>query len=276
MEARAAWVVRRGARRAADVPRALLDSLEKGELSTVNHIEQMSINQARLWVEVFPELAAQASRFDGRPFIERLRTGGELLALKYERAAWRDSHPNEPDLVTAWRTFSVAYVPLTLGERLCEIRRFALHDHFAVREWAWLAARPHVSLALDDAVAALSAEIMCQPSRWRRFACEITRPRSVWAKHLPALKEEPWRAEPLLLPLLRDNDLYVLTSLTNWLNDVCSEQAEWVSSVIARYAASGVKHLAWFRRRATRRRLKKAHPQKSVEFYDDRRDRLHV
>jgi len=88
---------------------------------------------------------------------------------------------------------------MTLAERLAAIRPLADDSHFGVREWAWIAVRPHLAADLDQAIALLAAEWTSDRSeRIRRFASESIRPRGVWCAHLSVLKKEPERALPVL------------------------------------------------------------------------------
>ena len=49
---------------------------------------------------------------------------------------------------------AVGHAPgLAFEERVERLRPFADDPHFAVREWAWLASRPHVAADVELAVA---------------------------------------------------------------------------------------------------------------------------
>lgn len=222
--------------------------LEAGRVSTATHVEHMALDQGALWAAAFPGLAEHRRRFGGLTFIDRLRLGGALLYEAHGRRAW--ARPTgEADTVRAWRAFSIAAADLPLEEALAAARPFAEDDHFAVREWAWLAVRDTVRADPPAAVRWLSPTLLAGTTRWRRFASEVTRPRSVWGRHIGLFKAEPWLAEPVLVPLLAEADRYVLVSVTNWLNDVCGQHPAWVLAMCARMA---VDTPDWFARRATR------------------------
>lgn len=253
---------RTGARRICDVPKPLLAALEAGQLSSATHAEHMAIDQRSLWRAAFPELAHLANAFDGLPFIARLRRGGELLVDAYGELAWR-VEPHESDMVRAWRAFAVGAAPaLELRRRLELMRPFAVDSHFAVREWAWLSARPHVCAEPHETLSALTAATGSANPHWRRFATEVTRPRSVWGKHIATFKADPAPAEQLLVPLLGDHDLAVITSVTNWLNDVCQWQPAWVASMCRLVPAGAPRSPDWFLGRATRG-LRQAPPKRA-------------
>ncbi len=244
--------VRRGARRLRDIPPDVLEALNNGTMSTVNHVEHMATDQGRLWAHAFPQLSTYRPAFSGCGFMDRLRLGGAILYREFGAAAWT-SDGAEIDMVKAWRAFAVGAAQMRLSDRLDAIRPFALDSHFGVREWAWLAVRPAVNDQPMAAIRVLATSEPWREPRWRRFACEVTRPRSVWGRHITVFKRHPEHAEPLLCGLLSDDDDYVLTSLTNWLNDVSSDHVEWVRQLCGRVTRTGRRNDAWMLARSTRK-----------------------
>jgi 3-methyladenine DNA glycosylase AlkC len=244
---------RRGARRLIDVDPQLLRQLEAGQVSTLTHVEHMAIDQSALWAITFPSLVTELERFTAESFIGRLRLGGRMLFEAHGPGAWTAVQSAEPDTVRAWRVFAIAAADMALADKLTAVKPFAEDAHFGVREWAWLALREDVCRDPHAAVRALVDSLANDSVRWRRFASEVTRPRSVWGRHIREFKQAPWDAEHLLVALLAEHDRYVLVSVTNWLNDVYSSHSEWVLSVCACAADNGVNY-EWFTRRATRGR----------------------
>jgi 3-methyladenine DNA glycosylase AlkC len=220
----------------------------------------MAIDQCNLWRASFPSLSDQALELRGLPFLEQLRLGGRLLFESYGERSWT-SGQDETDTVRAWRAFAVGAAPgLPLRDRLSVVHGFATDEHFAVREWAWLSVRPHVCdepfLALD----LLRPTGRWKNPRWRRFVSEVTRPRSVWGRHIPELKATPERAEVLVGRLLTDENRAVVVAATNWLNDVCTTHHAWVVKLCQQAPRLQRPDTDWLLRRATRRVTRAAHP----------------
>ena len=86
----------------------------------------------------------------------------------------------------------------------------------------------------------------------RRFAVEVTRPRSVWGAHIDDLKARPQIAMGLLNCVQNDPSRYVQLAVGNWLNDASKSQPRWVQEVCANWAISDAKETQAIVRRGLR------------------------
>jgi len=231
---------RRGHRRRGDIPAELLAALEGGEVETATLVEQLALDLASLMSRCLPWMPAtavaelHAARDLG--ITRRMALAGDLVA-RYgdaDRLAGVLRHPS--DSVRGWAAFALCEGPgCSLAERLDALRPLADDAHFGVREWAWMALRPHLAVDLDAAIAHLAPWTGQGSPRLRRFASEVTRPRGVWAPHLKALVQAPWRGLPILEPLQSDPDTYVQDSVANWLNDAARSDPAWVRALCTRW-----------------------------------------
>lgn len=229
-------VTRKGAARTADIPPEVLAALERGEMQSATLVECLAVDHARLLQAAFaglpPQLIEQAEAVSQLGILKRMARTGAIL-LDHLGTAGIDrcqSHPS--DTVRGWACFMVGALPgLTLEQRLAAIRPLADDEHFGVREWAWMAVRPHLASELEAGIALLSTWTASPSVRLRRFACEAVRPRGVWCAHIPALKQNPALALPVLDPLRADPEAYVQNSVANWLNDAAKDRPDWVRAL---------------------------------------------
>lgn len=210
-------------------------ALLRGERESRTLAEITALDQAQLAHHVFPALAddvhvaiAAACQLG---ILKRMQTIAAILldALPPEDVTRCERHPS--DTVRGWACFMIGARDLPLEARLAAIRPFADDDHFGVREWAWMAVRPHLAADLDRAIDLLAPWTRAPQAHIRRFACEALRPRGVWCAHIAALKDAPQRALPILEPLRADPERYVQDSVANWLNDAGKSCAAWVQDI---------------------------------------------
>lgn len=228
---------RRGARSKRDLDVAFLRLLDEGVVQSRTHVEQMAMSPAALLRRAFPDLDFDAARYEALPFIARLRTTGVLLRAKYGADLDRSDRCWISDTIRGWLAMSIASDEgRSLADVISDLLPYARDEHFAVREWAWLAARPLVHQKPQEAIQILGAVTHSPDPRDRRFAIELTRPRSVWGSHIRDFKQTPEQAECLLSAVRCDPSAYVQTAVGNWLNDAARTRPDWVQSITARWS----------------------------------------
>ena len=229
-----------GATRIADIDPATLARLNAGEVAARTLAEGLAIDFRTLIRAVAPALPdAAVAAIDPTLGVTRRMALAARTLLDHGGGRSIDpllAHPS--DTVRGWAAYMVGLLPgLPLADRLARVRPLADDSHFGVREWAWLAVRPHVAADVDAAVRLLAAWTAGPSANVRRFASEVTRPRGVWCAHIDRLKASPELGLPVLEPLRADPAKYVQDSVANWLNDAAKTQPAWVRSLCARWAA---------------------------------------
>jgi len=258
---------RKGAARIALIPPEVLEALNEGLVPTVNLNEFLALDLPRLARTVAIQIGldpgheriadtlAMLSAF--RPVKRHEHVARALYDLAQVRPD-RDSiahalATHTSDVARSWAAQWIAFSGMSLPAKLASVRRFAADPHFGVREMAWMAVRDEVAASVDEAVALLRPWALDHDPNIRRFASEATRPRGVWCAQVEMLKEQPWRALPVIEPLKADPSRYVQNSVANWLNDASKTQPEWVDSLCRRWSgASRAAETAYIVRRACR------------------------
>jgi 3-methyladenine DNA glycosylase AlkC len=224
-------VPRKGYSRIADIPSALLHRLNQGVEETQTLAEGLAVDFAELLRAAAPEADCRQVQ-PSAGITRRMAQAGEALLAAYGPDALHQFQGHPSDTVRGWAAFALGATPgLTLGQRISRIRTLADDPHFGVREWAWLAIRPHVAARPLEAIELLAPWVIDPSPAIRRFAIEITRPRGVWCTHIDALKENPQPARVLLHPVRADPEKYVQDSVANWLNDASKSAGPWVRSL---------------------------------------------
>lgn len=222
----------------AGITPARLALLNGGSVASATLTEGLAVDFAQLLAAAVPDLGAvrlERMRAQAAAGItKRMVLAAQLLLEADADLAVLQAHPS--DTVRGWTCFVIAaQAGWTLAQQLAAMRPLADDGHFGVREWAWLALRPHLAEHLPDAIALLAPWTADPSERVRRFACEALRPRGVWCAHIAQLKEQPQLALPLLQPLRADPAVYVQDSVANWLNDAAKSQPDWVRSLCAQW-----------------------------------------
>ena len=194
------------------IPAAVVAELNTGRRESANLAECLAVDFHALARSVLPEARpgelAPLAKADKLGITERMRRAGQLLLDRDGLDGLPEYRQHSSDTVRGWACYTVGQAPgLALDERLELIRPLADDPHSGVREWAWLAVRPHVAADIEEAIALLESWTGEESAYLRRFATESTRPRGVWSEHVPRLIDEPRLGLPLLQPLRRPGGL---------------------------------------------------------------------
>jgi 3-methyladenine DNA glycosylase AlkC len=263
---------RKGARRMCDVPAPVLAQLAAGAEETVNLMEWLATDMSALARAVAAGLSESriraaleqaADEMGGRGVTDRLRLAGDALAgadphLSSADYALLRSHRS--DLVRQWACYAISSPKraLSADDRLSATLSFAADANMSVREAAWMAFRPYVAAKLDWALSALEPLTRHDNPNIRRFAIEVTRPRSVWGAHIETLKRDPELARSLLENTRCDASRYVQLAVGNWLNDASKTRPDWTAQVCRVWKALGDPHSNFIARRGERTLIRSA------------------
>ncbi len=259
---------RRGARRMADVPASVRALVEAGQSETVNLMEWLAADMSTLARSVAAEcdpalaqaLNVAAAKVVGIGVTGRLAVlGGAIAEAAQEGSSFELIASHRSDIVRQWACYAANLLPgLTLERRLAATLRFADDPNMSVRETAWMAFRPHLARDLDAGLPLLQKLVNSPVANVRRFAVEVSRPRSVWGAHVAELKRRPERGARLLEPVKADESRYVRLAVGNWLNDASKTRPDWVECVCARWEPEGNPHTLSIVRRGKRTLVRKA------------------
>lgn len=252
---------RKGARSLKEVPTDVLDALAAGEIESVNLMEWLAADMSALALRVASQMKDHRVRsgLEGaaRQIVDvkitaRLSTLGNALATSGLAEEDEDFHTlanHRSDLVRQWACYFVnsgahavrmrgtyrRNVVTNVENRISATIRFADDRNMTVRETAWMAVRPHVASDLAAALPILTELASSESPRVRRFAVEVTRPRSVWGSHISELKANPESARVLLERVRTDESRYVQLAVGNWLNDASKSRPEWVMNLCSKW-----------------------------------------
>ncbi|MCZ7646358.1 MAG: DNA alkylation repair protein [Planctomycetota bacterium] len=259
---------RKGARRMAEIPPAVLNALNEGRDETVTLVEWLAIDIRILARAMAGQIGAAGARETLGRAADALadqsisaRTKGMGAALRGWLAERNDRDAlaarlaaHGSDTVRMWTCYArVGEAGLGLKERLARGKPFAADRAMSVRESAWDALRPFLAENLSRAFKLLERWVRDRDPNVRRCAVEGTRPRGVWCAHLAELRKDPDPGLALLEPLRADPHRYVQTSVANWLNDASKDHPDWVRKVAARWLKeSKADATRWIANHATR------------------------
>ena len=179
--------------------------------------EILAITHSALLTQVVPdapeELVEAAKHADSLGILARMQAMGEALHAHLGRSACLDLADHPADTVRGWAVFALVSQEkdADVDTLLTLVRPAADDPHFGVREWSWMAVRPHLVPQLDEAIRAL-----------RQWTSEPS-------------EKEPERGLPLLEPLRADSSRYVQDSVANWIHDASKTQPAWAIEVCERW-----------------------------------------
>lgn len=230
-----------GARSRSSIPSDRLEALNTGLVASRTLAEVLAIDQSVLMRHAHPnpsaELYAAVDQAQHLGILKRMQRIGALVRHSLDAAQLDRLAVHPSDTVRGWVCFAAVDDSFYVADVLRRVRPFADDEHFAVREWAWMASRPALAADLDKSIALLVAWTHDDSERIRRFASEVLRPRGVWATHIAALKCDPARALPILTNLRADPSRYVQDSVANWINDAAKSNPQWAQDLCARWLA---------------------------------------
>ncbi|PIF47395.1 3-methyladenine DNA glycosylase AlkC [Chryseobacterium sp. 52] len=258
---------RKGARSIKDIPKDILEQLNRGEIETVNLTEWLAVDQKLLLEnfliqnnrkEYIESVVKDVSNLKKQTVntVNEAIGGGLFNAVVHnnDEAFFSVVSRHTSDLVRCWGTYMVVRNDaLPLQEKLEKIQQFAADRHFGVREICWMAVRSGIAENLDESLSILSEWTVHEDEYVRRFASESTRPRGVWCAHIERLKQTPELGLVILEPMKSDPSKYVQDSVGNWLNDASKSCPEFVAEICEKWSReSPTKETEYIVRKALR------------------------
>ncbi len=235
---------RKGARKAQDIPKEVLQLLNLGKIETVNLTEWLAVDHINLIRTNFEKIGISKENIS--LIVERIETEKKpstMNTIKLVGATLYERYSDTEELDKIFVNLSShlsdsirCYAPylislnenLSINEKLNQSKKLIADHHFGVREIVWMALRPKIEENLEESIEILSGWTKSENENIRRFTTESTRPRGVWCKHIEKLKENPQLALPILEPLKSDKSKYVQDSIGNWLNDASKSEPDFV------------------------------------------------
>jgi hypothetical protein len=210
-------------RKLSEISKAARKRLASGTVETADWTEWMATDMPTLARTVAAKtpnrslrkaLLTAATNAEGLGILDRLAIFGGAVACTFkdfEDLPFLEIATHQSDVVRQWGAYAVNEPTreMSLTSRLELTRRFAADPHMSVRECAWMAFRPHFAARLGPGLRLLERVSRSENPNERRFSVEVSRPRSVWGRHIPALKQKPEMASALLSNVCKDDSRYV-------------------------------------------------------------------
>lgn len=265
-------IKRKGARSTKDIPAAILQQLNSGQIETANLVEWLAVDQKLLLENLLlqnkreeylqPVLAkiGQLKKQTVNTINEAIGTGIlEQSKKNNDKEFLEIISGHSADVVRCWAAYTIGKNEnLDIIGMLEQILPFSADKHFGVREISWLAVRSKITLNLAKSIEILSGWTIHTDENIRRFTTEATRPRGVWCEHIEVLKQNPEMGLPILEILKSDKAKYVQDSVGNWLNDASKTQPEFVRALCERWESeSDTKETKYITKKALRTLISK-------------------
>lgn len=240
---------RKGSRSTKDIPKDILEQLNRGEIETANLVEWLAVDQRKLLENLLTQTKRTKYLKPILADIEELKkqtvnTINDAIGTGLFEQSKKNSDTelltiisnHNSDLVRCWATYTIGRDPkLDIKQKLKQIQPFSADKHFGVREICWLAVRQDISKNLTQSIEILSTWTTNKDENIRRFASEATRPRGVWCEHIEDLKQNPSLGLTILEPMKTDSSKYVQDSVGNWLNDASKTQPKFVIDICKKW-----------------------------------------
>lgn len=242
---------RKGARKVQDIPKEVLDLLNKGNIETVNLTEWLAVNHIELIKANFVDIGIPGDgiqkvldevRKQKKPSVmNTIKVVGESIYRHLNGraeflAVFEKLKAHKSDSIRCYTPYLVSLNDESdIEEKLNEVKDLIADRHFGVREVVWMALRPEIAKDLEKSIRILTEWTTHEHEYIRRFTTESTRPRGVWCKHIDKLKENPEVALPILENLKSDSSKYVQDSVGNWLNDASKSRPDFVIELCDRW-----------------------------------------
>ncbi len=217
---------------------------------------------------------AASPRFDRAVFLDTATQGLDALSVmarvRHIADALHSALPGDyPYALVVLRAMGPRLTHAFQGFALAEyVARYGLHDVDASMEaLADLTRHGSAEFAIRPFLAHDPTRVLAQMRAWtehpnehvRRLASEGARPRLPWGTRVPALKDDPTLAAPILERLKADPSLYVRKSVANHLNDIGKDRPDWLVERMAGWSRDDPR-TAWIIRHALRSRIKQGDP----------------
>lgn len=165
---------------------------------------------------------------------------------------------------SGWRIWpvseAVAVLATASGERTDLNRGLELTAALTPRLTCEFALRIFLNADLDTTLGAALGWTASPDEHVRRLASEGTRPLLPWAARVPAIRQKPSAALPILNALRRDSSETVRRSVANHLNDISRVDPDLAVATVEGWLEDPDEHTAKLVRHALRTLVKQGHP----------------